>query len=754
MLTNPRWFKNLELKHVSHTLNHTHVARIVSSVKDLDVVVRFFYWITKTYSYKHDLNCYKAMLNRLVRERRPRLGDTDQIRVLMVKECTTEGQLMQVVYYFNEIRGKGVGYSLYSCNALLIQMGKFRMVEAARDVFGKMLGYGIKPSLLKFNTMINMLCKRGMVREAKSLSDQMGEYDLCPDLIWSRCMFWIWWRIRVSDLRLVFTKFSSAWSAAVCSMNPKDNVPKDDRGKPPLPVKSSDAENPSKDNGLEDLGFMSFSEKMYGDVFISSKPVGVQELRDKASMFAKPLNIDGNPMLPRHGMVRNEQRVINIIDELEKVTVPVQTPTEKANCQADPSVNVTKPVSYADKLQSSGGVKRVVNFRLVEAQEVMENADIVIPKEAVQKVQDRFTNVLYGYFLGSRLPFPVVEYYAKNVWNKYGFSKAMMNSNGFFFFKFDSSEGMNKVLEGGPWLIRKVPLFLNVWTPAVTLRKDGIKSVPVWVKFHNVPIAVYTDDGLSLLASKIGIPKRLDNYTADMCIDNWGRSSFARAMVEISADKELKDHIVVAVPKLVEEGYVLEEVKVEYEWRPKRCPTCCLFGHDVSSCPKSQPELQKKVSIDQDGFVTDKRKTAKHVFPQKKQKAKFVYKQKTNPSGAGMNKGFNGGNGTPGASTSGTKKDDEIINKGGTSTGVNGGNGKNNSNIKVQNSFEALSSADKVEGVPVVDLSYVNEPIRSLYDEEGVIDDLHTEMSEFMAADTQSKPAEGASTPGLKGVNG
>ncbi|KAJ0715720.1 putative tetratricopeptide-like helical domain superfamily [Helianthus annuus] len=161
MLTNPRWFENLELKHVSHTLNHTHVARIVSSVKDLDVVVRFFYWITKTYSYKHDLNCYKAMLNRLVRERRPRLGDTDQIRVLMVKECTTEGQLMQVVDYFNEIRGKGVGYSLYSCNALLIQMGKFRMVEAARDVFGKMLGYGIKPSLLTFNTMINMLCEKG-----------------------------------------------------------------------------------------------------------------------------------------------------------------------------------------------------------------------------------------------------------------------------------------------------------------------------------------------------------------------------------------------------------------------------------------------------------------------------------------------------------------------------------------------------------------------------------------------------------------
>ncbi|MCG5051263.1 DUF4283 domain-containing protein, partial [Pectobacterium brasiliense] len=74
-------------------------------------------------------------------------------------------------------------------------------------------------------------------------------------------------------------------------------------------------------------------------------------------------------------------------------------------------------------------------------------------------------------------------------------------------------------------------------------QKEGIKSVPVWVKLHNVPISVFTDDGLSLLASKIGTPKRLDGYTTDMCLDNWGRISFARALVEVNADSELKDYI-------------------------------------------------------------------------------------------------------------------------------------------------------------------------------------------------------------------
>ncbi|KAJ9551642.1 hypothetical protein OSB04_015687 [Centaurea solstitialis] len=181
ILCEPRWFENKELKHVSHKLKHVHVERIVSSHRDIDVVVRFFYWITKNYSYKHDLSCYKAMLNRLVRE--GRLADTDHVRVLMVKECKCEKEILGVVDYFNSLRSKGVGYSLYSCNTLLIQMAKFQMVDAARDVFTQVLSCGIRPNLLTYNTMINMLCKKGKVREAESYLDQMARVDEALDML-------------------------------------------------------------------------------------------------------------------------------------------------------------------------------------------------------------------------------------------------------------------------------------------------------------------------------------------------------------------------------------------------------------------------------------------------------------------------------------------------------------------------------------------------------------------------------------------
>nr|GEY55259.1 RNA-directed DNA polymerase, eukaryota [Tanacetum cinerariifolium] len=70
------------------------------------------------------------------------------------------------------------------------------------------------------------------------------------------------------------------------------------------------------------------------------------------------------------------------------------------------------------------------------------------------------------------------------------------------------------------------------------------------VKFHDVPITAFTKDGLSAIATKLNNPLMLDSYTAAMCIDSWGKASYTRAMVELKADVELRDTIVVVIPKL------------------------------------------------------------------------------------------------------------------------------------------------------------------------------------------------------------
>nr|GEZ60210.1 hypothetical protein [Tanacetum cinerariifolium] len=107
------------------------------------------------------------------------------------------------------------------------------------------------------------------------------------------------------------------------------------------------------------------------------------------------------------------------------------------------------------------------------------------------------------------------------------------------------------------------------------------------VKLHGVPLTTFSEDGLSVTATKLGTPLMLDSYTTDMCMQSWVRSSYPRAMIELRADVELKDNIVAAMPKIVGEGYYTCNIRVEYEWKPPRCACCKIFGHVLEECPKN-----------------------------------------------------------------------------------------------------------------------------------------------------------------------
>ncbi|GKE32091.1 RNA-directed DNA polymerase, eukaryota, reverse transcriptase zinc-binding domain protein [Tanacetum coccineum] len=110
-------------------------------------------------------------------------------------------------------------------------------------------------------------------------------------------------------------------------------------------------------------------------------------------------------------------------------------------------------------------------------------------------------------------------------------------------------DGFDAMLENGPWFIRNNLLILKKWNPNVNLLKEDACNVLVWVKLHGVPVTAFSKDSLSAIATK---------------------SSYARALIEVRADVELKDNIMVATPKLVGEGFDTCNVRVEYEWKPPR----------------------------------------------------------------------------------------------------------------------------------------------------------------------------------------
>ncbi|GJT86760.1 zinc knuckle CX2CX4HX4C containing protein, partial [Tanacetum coccineum] len=213
--------------------------------------------------------------------------------------------------------------------------------------------------------------------------------------------------------------------------------------------------------------------------------------------------------------------------------------------------------------------KKTIKIMELHNEEVVEGATVAIPLVAVEEVRNKFTNTLYGYFIWKRLAFMLVEKYVKNTWAKFGLEPVILQ-NGFFLFQLSTREGMDRVLENGSWLIRLVPLILNIWSPNTILKKGEITLASVWVKLHNMPIVAYSEIGLSLITTKMGHPLMLDTYTSDMCLNPWGRNTYARALIEVSVANALLDSIVVPNPLPNCKGHTLETIEIEYEWKPPR----------------------------------------------------------------------------------------------------------------------------------------------------------------------------------------
>ncbi|GJW76392.1 retrotransposon protein, putative, ty1-copia subclass [Tanacetum coccineum] len=189
--------------------------------------------------------------------------------------------------------------------------------------------------------------------------------------------------------------------------------------------------------------------------------------------------------------------------------------------------------------------------------------DVVVPVESIRAISERFANTSYGFFFGKRVAYLVVANYVRNALGKYGLVHSMFSSSTeLFSFQSSSMEGLDAMLENGPWFIRNHPLISKKWHPDENLLKEDVSIIPVWVKLHGVPVTAFSEDGLSTIVTKLGTPLMLDFYTSDMCMQSWGRSSYARVMIELRSN-------------------------VEYA-------SCKVFGHIHEECPKNTCAGEKK----------------------------------------------------------------------------------------------------------------------------------------------------------------
>lgn len=132
-------------------------------------------------------------------------------------------------------------------------------------------------------------------------------------------------------------------------------------------------------------------------------------------------------------------------------------------------------------------------------------------------------------------------------------------------FRIKDANTRARILRRGMWNIANIPMVVSKWSPEEEEEEEKeITMMPMWVILKNVPRKMFSWEGLGLIASAAGKPKRLHPDTI-LC------KSFeeAKVFVEVDLTKELpKSH------HFKSKLGVAADVQFVYPWLPSKCSIC------------------------------------------------------------------------------------------------------------------------------------------------------------------------------------
>ncbi|KAL0724385.1 hypothetical protein Bca4012_038984 [Brassica carinata] len=140
-------------------------------------------------------------------------------------------------------------------------------------------------------------------------------------------------------------------------------------------------------------------------------------------------------------------------------------------------------------------------------------------------------------------------------------------------FKISNPVTRNRIIKRAMWNIAEIPVVMAKWSPLTEDIKQETHSIPLWVHLRNVPMDMFSWNGLSFVSSPVGVPVRLHPET-EQCLN----LKVAKIFVKVDLSKE--------VPKSMNFTIKGKETLVEYSypWLPLKCTNCAKWGHLARVC--------------------------------------------------------------------------------------------------------------------------------------------------------------------------
>lgn len=193
--------------------------------------------------------------------------------------------------------------------------------------------------------------------------------------------------------------------------------------------------------------------------------------------------------------------------------------------------------------------------------------------EVFRKGAQKWENTLVGQVLGFSYPISTVRRMVETQWKKFSPVKIFSTAHNMLLFKFPNSKGCQEALVQN-WFVKDQPLILRRWKPGLKLEGFKLDSVPIWVKISDIPYDLWTEDGLSSIASLVGKPLQMDMLTSE-----GDKLHYAKVYVEVDLSGDLPSEV-----EVIMEDDSSHFAKVEYMGKPVLCGHCKRVGHEEKDC--------------------------------------------------------------------------------------------------------------------------------------------------------------------------
>ncbi|GJT46938.1 RNA-directed DNA polymerase, eukaryota, reverse transcriptase zinc-binding domain protein [Tanacetum coccineum] len=216
-------------------------------------------------------------------------------------------------------------------------------------------------------------------------------------------------------------------------------------------------------------------------------------------------------------------------------------------------------VSFASAVAKSFGGFRNNKLKFMSTAMNDERREVAVMDPVLEEGIDKWSMTVVGNFMGFQMGYREIVGHLKRMWRLY-----------------QSEE----------------------WEPGLCMSKLDTSKLPLWVKIYDIPLEAWNVEGISRIASRIGVLIIMDKITTSIFEKPYGRASYARVLVEVDVAKGLVDSVEIWY-KGLGKSMILN---VEYVWRPSLCDHCKMFGHHVRICSKSQGNAVKNVNGDGTGM--------------------------------------------------------------------------------------------------------------------------------------------------------